>query len=47
MRRLFTDFLEMPALAMSVCLGERMEEEEETMGMLKKRISQVDLNMKI
>lgn len=46
MRRLFTDFLEMPALAMRVCLGARVEEEE-TMVMLKEGISLVDLNMKI
>ena len=46
MRRLFTDFLELPAMAMRVCMGVRVEGEE-TMGLLKESVSLVELSMTI
>ena len=46
MRRLFTDFLELPAMAMRVCMGVRVEGEE-TMCLLKESVNLVELSMKI
>ena len=46
MRRLFSDFLELPALATRVCLPVKVEEED-TMTMLREEIGLADLDMKI
>ena len=46
MRRLFSDFLELPAFATRVCLPVKVESEA-TMTMLKEEIGLADLSMKI